>query len=327
MRQGLGGELRRVILVSVCAAVLSGCGVFYQYATQGAIHRIAGRGRPPADRLVWSKMPPDRLLISASSVGFDMSLNGAAVYVLDVSTGKRSAIATTKGGGIRGDTWSPAGDRVVPGISQGTQGYEEYEGLWIWQAGGTSLEFLRARGHAIWSPSGRRIAVVEIGRTGDVSVVSVLDVQTTHWDSYNIGEDNSTGYVWGADWSPDERRLVLSMGNPPASIPDKLYVYDLPSRALIPITAGGDDSEPTWSPRGDVIAYVRQEPGRLEDTLHLMDAEGRCDIAIPYVERANSPSWSPDGGRLAFVGSDGIYIIDLAKLLGRDITKGLCAAG
>lgn len=327
MRQGLGGELRRVILVSVCAAVLSGCGVFYQYATQGAIHRIAGRGRPPADRLVWSKMPPDRLLISASSVGWGMSLNGAAVYVLDISTGERSPIAATQGGGLSGDTWSPTGDRVVLSISGGTPGYEDYEGLWIWQAGATSLEFLRAGGYAIWSRSGRRIAVVETVRAGEVGVVRVLDTETPHWDSYTIGRVSSIGYVWGADWSPDERRLVLSIGDPPASIPDKLYVYDLPSRALIPITAGGDDSEPTWSPRGDVIAYVRQEPGRLEDTLHLMDAEGRCDIAIPYVERANSPSWSPDGGRLAFVGSDGIYIIDLAKLLGRDITKGLCAAG
>ena len=67
------------------------------------------------------------------------------------------------------------------------------------------------------------------------------------------------------------------------------------------LTAGaGADSNPSWSPRGDRIAFLRRGPGATE-AIYVIPAAGGLERSIADLKhgRAFRPAWSPDGESLA----------------------------
>ncbi len=97
-------------------------------------------------------------------------------------------------------------------------------------------------------------------------------------------------------FSPDGRSVVFSHEGD---------LYTMPAGGLPPgsaprqITGGeGIDTEPSWSPDGDRIAYTREWPDGGVEVWTVAAGGGEPQRVLV---QASSPSWSPDGKRLVFV--------------------------
>ena len=90
---------------------------------------------------------------------------------------------------------------------------------------------------------------------------------------------------------------------------DEIYVIDADGSNLKRITNNPeDDYNPTWSPDGTRIAFVRHSTF---DNIYVMDVDG-SNLTQLTNNQANDldPTWSPDGTRIAFTsGRDGNYEI------------------
>jgi dipeptidyl aminopeptidase/acylaminoacyl peptidase len=61
------------------------------------------------------------------------------------------------------------------------------------------------------------------------------------------------------------------------------------------------DSNPSWSPDGRRIAFMRKQNRRVRARLFVMNADGSAQTNLLTIGDAYSrPSWSPDGTRLAY---------------------------
>ena len=79
-----------------------------------------------------------------------------------------------------------------------------------------------------------------------------------------------------------------------------IYAMNTNGTELVQLTATGTNSEPTWSPDGRRIAFVRGTTAGSDypSDVHIMDANGdNVRLFAPY---AQSPAWSPDGKKLAY---------------------------
>ncbi|HZN05071.1 MAG TPA: CehA/McbA family metallohydrolase, partial [Candidatus Polarisedimenticolia bacterium] len=98
----------------------------------------------------------------------------------------------------------------------------------------------------------------------------------------------------GADWSPDGRRIVLSMRG-------SLFIHDLEKRETRQVTDGpGYDYQPDWSPDGRFIAYASYRDDAVDLFLH----EVATGASRPLVQNGAvnvEPRFSPDGERIAYV--------------------------
>jgi Tol biopolymer transport system component len=70
------------------------------------------------------------------------------------------------------------------------------------------------------------------------------------------------------------------------------------------------DLEPTWSPDGTTIAWVRYEQGTFNSDIWLMDADGTNKHKLTdHGTDITGPTWSPDGTRLAYTRDHAIWVI------------------
>ena len=107
-------------------------------------------------------------------------------------------------------------------------------------------------------------------------------------------------------------------------------------RPLVPIAAGRNDSNPVWSPVGDMIAFERSRGddkeilvvrlnGEVVQTIHQQSppVQGQSQFFFPGVVEQTSYnsgiSWSPDGKRFVFMsnGGEGNYDLYLREADGR----------
>ena len=97
----------------------------------------------------------------------------------------------------------------------------------------------------------------------------------------------------------------------------EIFIMDYDGARVKRITANGSiNLSPSWSPDGEVIAFLSYSTG--EPRLVILNSEGKQRRAFPQRGELNSaPAWSPDGRTLAFSSSrDGnaeIYLLQVSN--------------
>lgn len=114
-----------------------------------------------------------------------------------------------------------------------------------------------------------------------------------------IQASDSFECIHGLSWSQDNKRICFSRmksGKPP-----KIWLIDTGTKALTQLTFGEWDYDgyPSWSPKGDRIAFWRQD-GPYSYQLYVMNSSGSELRSIVYDDDLGLTDWSTDTSKIAY---------------------------
>lgn len=143
-----------------------------------------------------------------------------------------------------------------------------------------------------FSPDGRK-ALVSIAKDGATNIFEI-DLATKKISRLTSGFDISTS----PSYSPDGDKIVF---NSDRNGSRQLYTInsDGSSPQRISFGSGFYYAAPTWSPRGDYIAFVKKMSGD-EFCVGVMRTDGSNERIITSGYLIEGPSWAPNGRILAF---------------------------
>jgi len=280
------------------------------------VSRVNPPGWPALRDPVWS---PDGSKIAVTNQVSGESTPKGKIYILDAATGELDLLLETDYGFRSVQSWSPDGDEIAFSASL------DIEGIWVVSADGSQEpRFLSDGFAAAWSPTGEQMAIY--GSTYDretgLGTVSlwILDLDTGDKRLlFSQSVERASG--WGLSWSPDGTRLAFAFGAGQEGeqfIEADIYILDLVTENLHQLTHGGDNGYPTWSPDGRLIAYVGEVEER-KYTIIITRVDGTCSVQpLNVTGYFFGTAWSPDGSKIAFEWQGGIYVMDIAAVLGKD---------
>ena len=225
------------------------------------------------------------------------------IYVVDLAGGSPVRLTQNNANDWLPD-WSADGTKITF-TSYRTGSYD----LWVMRADGSAQTSWVATGawddYPRWAPDGERISLSTTAETEGVANSEIFVRRlngSLQQVTYSVAEDQ-----W-ADWSPDGR-IIFTEGYKDGSDWD-IYIIDADgSNRTTWLDATNCDVQPTWSPDGNWIAFLRIT----KDTngSGSMDFEDAGDI---WVGRATggglqqltsgawalTPTWSPDSEWVAF---------------------------
>lgn len=230
--------------------------------------------------------------------------------------------------------WSPDGTQMavtLAGADSTTIGVVD-------AAGGEVREL--GWGHApSWSPTGERLAWLRTPGPGGVTpedLRSVLVLATAgSWATI----ETPIGMLRGASavaWSPDGSRLATSgmdcrecpdgpiAGDPPSAI----FTVTVGGYAVRQLTSGSLDGDPSWSPDGRQVTFMRYDLGSGVAQALVVSADGGDPTPLYNGAASHAmPAWSPDGTRLAVGTEDGVVVSDGAGANASVLVSGVRASG
>lgn len=280
---------------------------------------IASRGSSPSvQSVVWSPTDEYNLLV----VAYETPAEPAEVYMLDVRTGQQDVLAQQLPGYFFEAKWTPDGMHALILAENNTEGFEP-SGWWLIDINDTSSAYFMPSSDIAWSPDGKKVAVLREEKMGaNTKKIDLLLIDVATKTEKVITTYNEADSSWGLSWSPDGQYLVFSLGQTRSS---NLYILNTKTLHVAQITDNDGSQHPAWSPRGNIIAYERNFPDNIAKTyLYLVSSEGKCEVEIPNLENVWSPTWSPDGNKLGYVGREGIYYLEIDKVLRWDVYQNLC---
>ena len=157
-----------------------------------------------------------------------------------------------------------------------------------------------------WSPDGRRLAF----DAANSYVPPSCFRNCVTWDAYAIRDDGSDLRLVAPggrapNWSPDGRSLAHLADVDPYGVATRVTIRRLDGSRVRSLPVENDLADgPTWSPRGDRIAFQ----GRQSETKPYVIGVARADGARRrWLKAGRRPMWSPSGRRLAYIGwADGL---------------------
>ncbi|MBI4307644.1 MAG: PD40 domain-containing protein [Chloroflexi bacterium] len=153
--------------------------------------------------------------------------------------------------------------------------------------------------------------------SSDKSKIAYASLRNGKWDIYVAYADgtretritDTPTEERQATWSPDNRRLAFAAQRnlnwdiyviDAQAIMDATPPVDLQSFKVTQLTSPPSvDWEPTWSPKGDRIAFATDRDGKFH--IWVMNPDGSNAMAVTSGSFDDiQPSWSPDGSKIAF---------------------------
>ncbi len=210
--------------------------------------------------------------------------------------------------GLRGfqvtPAFSPDGNLVAFRQSDGTHNTGIYTAV---VGGEKSLRLTSDPGDCCptWSPDGRQIAFTRYdGKTFSIVVVPALG--GTEQRVYRGPASMGTGL----SWSPDNKFLAFpesTASDPPRSWISLLSLADSSTRVLTSPPAGSLDHEPTFSPDGLQIAFVRSTVAGVSNDVFVMPTRGRAVRRLTFDNRPimGPPAWTANGREIVFSSNRG----------------------
>ena len=152
-----------------------------------------------------------------------------------------------------------------------------------------------------WSPDGSKIAFTNfLGATPEIAVMNADGSNRV-----NLTDNSATDM--SPAWSPDGTRIAfVSNRDFPGLVGDQslgfeIYVMNADGSNQTRLTNNNfRDSDPTWSPDSNKIAFTSTRDGNFE--IYSMNSNGGNQVNLTNHSSSDfDPVWSPDGNRIAFL--------------------------
>jgi dipeptidyl aminopeptidase/acylaminoacyl peptidase len=300
-------------MIGIFSVLFASCVFNRHYYNDPAFEYV---GFPEANNLVWPLFEPDSILLSTTD-----EYSHSKIIKVDLSSGETQTVIEVANGTLEIETISPDGNQIIFHTEEGTEGFE-MGGLWIMQLDTGQVKFFRNGDHAAWSPDNVSVLVTKVeSSSNDVTEkLVVLNLVNVEGDENNIYKFDKMDDVYRPSWAPDGQLVAVSMSYDNTR---RINIFEIDIRTweIIHITNGDVDLSPSWSPEGDVIAYRSSTYYDIDETgfnlpeLFLVNADGSCDKGVGGIDSIQFPQWSPDGQNLIFIGPDGVYLINIGKIV------------
>ena len=225
-----------------------------------------------------------------------VSDNGTAVYVSQ-QIGDASILWVDRQGGttaIRSGPEIVAGIRLAPDGRRAVFG-DEQGGVWLLDLTRGSID-VAVRSDELFSiypilhPDGDRIVVTS--NVGGSWSLYAVDLGSRGSSEMLLDRDNNQ---YPASMSADGRLLAFVENHPDTN--KDIWVLDEAGEATPIVRTPADESLPSLSPDGELIAYISEESGARQVYVQRVTGSERLEVSL---EGGSQPVWSRDGAELFF---------------------------